>query len=157
MEIAQSIFALAKSNNGLFKSEKQSAFLISQLKKTDGCIGHADSGYNSCPIFASWDDKGITKIVKASKNGDTLMFERKQEGVLTVLEIKRIKSLERKLKALKKEIEERQIAFDNGSYDGSGDASTYSKGMIDRFNYFQEQKRKQCLEIEKIINEIKIR
>ncbi len=155
MEISKSIFALAKSNNGFFKSEKQSAFLISQLKNFDGCIGHADSGYNSCPIFASWDDKGITKIIKSSKNGDFLMFERKQAGVLTVLEIKRIKSLERKLKALKKEIEVRMLSFNNGSYNGSGDISTYSQDMIDRFNYFQEQKRNQCLEIEKIINEIK--
>jgi hypothetical protein len=155
MEISKSIFALAKSNNGLFKSEKQSDFLISQLKKFEGCIGHGDSGYNSCPIFASWDDKGVTKIIKSSKNGDVLMFERKQEGILTFLEIKKIKSLQRKLKKLKKEIEEKQISFEDGSYNGTGDVSTYSKDMINRFNYFQEQKKSQCLEIQKIINQIK--
>jgi hypothetical protein len=155
MEMSKSIFALAKSNNGFFKSEKQSAYLISQLERFDGCIGHADSGYNSCPIFANWDDKGITKIVKSSKNGDELMFERKQEGKLTILEIKRIKSLERKLKALKKEIEEKQLSFDTGDYNGSGDISTYSKDMIDRFNYYQGQKKNQCDTIEKLIKDIK--
>jgi hypothetical protein len=155
MKISKSIFTLAKSNNGFFKSEKQSVFLISQLNQFGGFIGHADSGYNSCPLFASWDDKGITKIVKLSKKGDVLMFERKKEGQLTDLEIKEIKSLERKLKALEREIKERQSSFDDGSYNGTGDISTYSQDMIERFNCYQEKKRNQLFEIEKLIKQIK--
>jgi hypothetical protein len=155
MEISKSIFALAKNNNGFFKSTKQSEFLISQLIRFDGFIGHADSGYNTCPIFANWDNDGILKIVKSTKNGNVVMFERKQANQLTILEIKKIKSLERSLKALKKEINDNQNIFDSGYYNGSGDISTYSIDNINLFNYFQEQKKNQCLEIEKIINAIK--
>lgn len=143
MEISKSIFGLAKSNNGFFKSEKQANFLISQMEQFGGCIGSANSGYNSCPIFASWDEKGITKIIKSSKNGDVIMFERKKEGVLTSLEIKDVKSLERKIKALKKEVKERQEAFESGNYNGSGNINTYTSDMIKRYNNFQKQKIEQ--------------
>lgn len=155
MEISKSIFGLAKSNNGFFKSEKQAQFLSSKIDEFSGYIGHANSGYNSCPIFASYDEKGITKIIKETKNGDVLMFERKKQGVLTTLEIKEIKRLERKLKALKKEIAEREDSFNSGNYNSSGDTSTYTDDMIERFNRFQEQKKEQVLNIERIIKEIK--
>ena len=155
MELSQSIFSLAKNNNGFFKSAKQSEFLTNQLIRFDGFIGHADSGYNTCAIFANWDKEGILKIVKSTKNGDVVMFERKQANQLTVLEVKKIKKLEKSLKALKKEINDNQNIFDSGYYNGSGDISTYSIENINLFNYFQEQKKNQCLEIEKIINAIK--
>lgn len=155
MEISKSIFGLAKSNNGFFKSEKQAAFLISQMSEFGGCIGHAKSGYNSCPIFASWDEKGITKIVKAAKNGDVIMFERKQEGILTSLEIKEIKSLERKIKTIENEVKKRQDSFDNGSYNGSGDVSTYTSDMIERFNYFQNQKIQQINSLKEKVCQLK--
>jgi len=155
MGISKSIFGLTKSNNGFFKSKKQAQFLISQMSSFDGCIGHANSGYNSCPIFASWDEKGITKVVKATINGDVLMFERKVEGVLTELEFKQIKSYERKIKALEKEINERQKSYDNGSYNRTGDTSTYSTDMIERFEYFQNQKKEQVKKIKEIICQLK--
>lgn len=155
MEISKSIFGLAKSNNGFFKSEKQAKFLSSKIDDLDGCIGHANSGYNSCPIFASYDDKGITKIIKSTKNGDVLMFERKNQGVLTSLEAKEIKRLERKLKALKMDIDEREDSFKSGNYNGSGDTSTYTDDMIERFNHFQTQYKEQALSIENRIKTIK--
>lgn len=155
MEISKSILGLTKSNNGFFKSEKQAQFLISQMESLDGCIGHADSGYNSCPIFASWDGEGITKLVKSTKNGDVLMFERKTEGVLTALELKQIKSHERKIKALEKEINERQKSFDDGRYNGTLDTSTYSNDMIQRFEFFQNQKKEQVKRIKEITCRLK--
>lgn len=155
MEISKSIFGLTKSNNGFFKSEKQAQFLISQMSSFDGFIGHANSGYNSCPLFAFWDESGITKIVKSAKNGDVVMFERKIEGSLTALEIKQIKTYERKIKALEKEINERQKSFDNGSYNRTGDTSTYSTDMIERFEYFQNQKKEQVKKIKEIICQLK--
>ena len=155
MEISKSIFGLAKSNNGFFKSEKQAAFLISQMSDLGGLIGHANSGYNSCPIFASWDEKGITKIIKSTKSGDVLMFERKHQGVLTTIEIKEIKSLERKIKVIEKEIRERQLSFDDGSYNRSGDVSTYNQDMIERFNHFQDQKIEQVKNLKNRICQLK--
>ena len=153
--MTKSIFGLAKSNNGFFKSEKQKQFLSSKIDEFGGCIGHANSGYHSCPIFATYDEKGITKIVKSTKNGDVLMFERKKRGVLTSLEVKEIKRLERKLKSLKKEVSEREDSFNSGNYNSSGDTSTYTNDMIERFNHFQAQKKEQILNIENIIRRIK--
>lgn len=155
MEISKSIFGLAKSNNGFFKSEKQSKFLIEKLSDFSGCIAHANSGFNSCPIFASWDGKGITKIVKSAKKGDVIMFERKQEGILTSLEIKEIKRLERKIKTLENEVKERQDSFDNGSYNGSGDVGTYTTDMIERFNRFQNQKIQQINSLKEKVCQLK--
>jgi len=140
MEISKSVFSLAKSNNGFFKSEKQSAFLIFQMSRFGGCIGHVSSGHNLCPVFANWDEKGITKIVKATKKGDVLMFERKQEGVLTALETKEIKRLEKRLKQIKKEVSENSVIFLSGKWNGSGDTSTYDYHTVELYCYYQQER-----------------
>ena len=134
MNLSHSILSLAKCNNGFFKSEKQAQFLIAQMSDFGGCIGHANSGYNSCPIFASWDEEGITKIVKASKKGDIVIFERKQEGILTELELKLIKKVEREIIRIEKEIIDDELSFKDGSYNGSGNINTYTSDMIERYN-----------------------
>ena len=139
-DISKSIFGLTKNNNGFFKSEKQAQFLIDQMTAVDGCFAHANSGFHSCPIFAKWDDKGIIKIVKATKKGDVIMFERKEKGVLTSIEIENTKRIERKIKSLEREISERKSAFENGSYNGTGDVNTYSHNMIERYHYFLNKK-----------------
>jgi hypothetical protein len=151
MNIQISVFALAKNNTGLFKSPKQAIFLISQLEKCDGCIGYL--GNSSSPIFVDWDDKGITKIIKATKKVDVLMFERKIDGVLTGVEIQKIKALEKRQKALKKEIKEREDAYNNGMWNGSGDITTYTQDMIDRFNYFHQEKIEHLKSIEAQLGE----
>lgn len=133
MDIQKSIFSLAKTNNGFFKSEKQADFLINQMKQTDGCIGHYNSGYNSCPIFSEWDNEGITKITKKGKNKETIVFERKQEGILTAFEVQELKSIKRKINALEKQVSERIESYNNGSYNGTGDISTYSVDMTERY------------------------
>lgn len=140
MEISVSIFGLAKNNNGFFKSEKQAKFLISQMEKMSTCIGHVSSGFNSCPVFATWDEKGITALVKSTKNGDVVMFERKLDGVLTSIEAKEMKRISKRIKDLEREINERQDRFNSGQYNGSGDINTYTPEEIKRFNSFQESK-----------------
>ena len=114
--ISISIFSLAKNNNGLFKSEKQANFILQILQDRQNYIGAADSGYNSCPIFAYADKLGITKIVKSTNKGNKAMFERKVEGVISPLEAKKIKSKNRRIKKLEKQLAERLKAFDNGAY-----------------------------------------
>lgn len=154
MNISKSIFALTKCNNGFFKSEKQAAFLIDQMEKANGCIGISNSGYNQCPIFAEWDGKGITKLVKHGKR-HTVMFERKIQGVLTGPEKKEIKRLERKVKSINKEIKDVELSFHDGSYNGTGDASTYTKDMIERYESGQEKRHDQVAAFENEINQIK--
>jgi len=140
MEISQSVFGLAKNNNGFFKSEKQAAFLISQMNRFGGYFGSVSSGHNSCPVFANWDEKGITKIIKSSKKGDVVMFERKKDGILTSLETKEIKRLEKRLKQIKKEVAENSVIFLSGKWNGSGDTSTYEYHTIELYCYFQQER-----------------
>lgn len=155
MDISKSIFTLTKYNNGLFKSEKQADFLIDQMQQTGGCIGIANSGYNQCPIFAEWDAEGITKVVKHGKKKHTIMFERKTPGVLTEVEKKRIKSIERKIKSLNKEIKEVELSFKDGSYNGTGDVSTYTEDMIERYESGQKKRRDKVAVFLLEINQIK--
>lgn len=154
MNISKSIFTLTKYNNGFFKSEKQAAFLIDQMEKADGCIGVANSGYNQCPIFAEWDNKGITKVVKHNKK-HTVMFERKTPGILTEPEKKEIKRLERKAKSINKDIKEFEQSFRDGSYNKTGDVSTYTADMIERYEAGQQKRRDQVSNLEDKINQIK--
>jgi hypothetical protein len=140
-----SIFGLAKNNNGFFKSEKQASFLISQLSQFDGYVTNADSGYNTCPIFAEWDAKGITKLIKHSNTKKglvcVLMFERKEGSKLTEIEIKQLASLTRKVKGLEKDLTEYVQSFHNGTYSKRKDENgqyfpdtveTYYKGVSRR-------------------------
>lgn len=138
MEITSTVLGLVKYNNGFFKSPQQASYLISQMNQLDGCIGHTSSGYHSCPLFAEWDKQGIVRIIKHTntKDGrrDVVTFERKEEGRLSSVEVKEITTLKRKLKKMEKDLDERKESFKNGSYNGSGDVSTYSSNMIDLYN-----------------------
>jgi hypothetical protein len=159
MSLAQSVFSLAKSNNGFFKSTKQADFLISKINSLEGFVGTVTSGYNSCAIFAENDDKGITKITKSTKKGQVVMFERKVEGTLTVLEIKELKKLKRAYKNLTADFNERVEGFKSGKYNGSMDITTYTVDMIIRYLEQNEIKqlaisraKKRIVELEKINN-----
>ena len=83
------------------------------------------------------------------------MFERKEEGVLTFLEIKEVKRLEKKIKSIQKEIDDRQFSFDNGSYNGSGDIGTYTYDMIARFKQQQSQKIEQINKLREKLCQLK--
>lgn len=113
-----SILGLAKYNNGYFKSEKQSDFLIKMLEENDGHIGF--NNYNNYPIFVKWDKKGITEIVEIgnTKKGVVrkLKFQRKIKGVITDSDIKEIKRLNRIIKSTQGEIDSRLKSFELGKY-----------------------------------------
>lgn len=157
MDILSSIFGLVKNNNGFFKSEKQAEFLISQMEKLDGNIGFTSSGYHSCPIFASWDEKGIIKIIKHSKTKsgckDIVTFERTVKGVLNGLQFKEIASLKRRVKSLEKDLQEKRTSFAGGSYNSSGDVSTYTNDMIDRYNRICQSLENQISSLKNLIDE----
>lgn len=108
--IKTSVYHLAYKNNGFWKSEKQATFLMSVLQ-SENCIGFADSGYNSCPIFVIWDNDGITQIYKKSKTKtgckEVIVWERKIQGVHTAAEKREIKRLEKTLKEVLKSIADR--------------------------------------------------
>lgn len=76
--LAQSIYSLAKNNNGFFKSDVQANFLRSQLDRVNGAFANGDVYGNSYTDFAEYDDKGITRIFrKAFKtNKEKEIFKR---------------------------------------------------------------------------------
>lgn len=63
-----SVYSLVKSNNGFFKSDKQAAFLISQLDASKGMFiesfsfGEFNGAKALRTVFVSWDSQGITEI-----------------------------------------------------------------------------------------------
>ena len=158
MEIQSSILGLAKNNNGFFKSEKQADFLISQMEISDGCIGHFTSGYHSCPLFATHDKEGILKIEKQTVKGIVAIFERVVEGTLNSLQLKRLKSLKTNLKKLEIQLQNRISSWEDGSYNRSGDKSTYDtdKGIVERYEYFNNQIENQITYLNSEIEKMKI-
>ena len=109
LNIKISVLSLCKNNNGYFKSEKQAKYLTSQLEKWGGHIGQNDSGYNTCPLSATWDDDGIIKTTKYTKSkGRVTVWERRVSGVLSETDKKLLKKRKRKLKELNKQLDSRE-------------------------------------------------
>ena len=160
-ELSKSVFGLTKNNNGLFKSEAQAKFLISQININQGLVGYADSGYNSIPIFAEYDEKGITKLVKRSndkslKDKNVVVFERKNDNGLNTLEIKELNTLKRNLKKLETQLNDKVTSWESGNYNKSGDKSTYDsdKGTVERYEYFKSQLENSIFSLKKRINDL---
>jgi hypothetical protein len=80
--LAQSVYSLAKNNNGYFKSDKQAAFLKNQIDKGQGAVGHQEAYGNYVTVFAEYDDRGITKIfTKSPKTGrEVVKFQRMSDA-----------------------------------------------------------------------------
>jgi hypothetical protein len=126
-DIAKSFASLVNNNNGLFKSEKQAAFLLSMCQegKTFICGGHVYK--NPFIMLYHCNDKGVVKVEKHTPHTGKLIttWEPKQEGALSIKEKKLLKVWDRDIKALEKAIISRQASWDSGQYDHS---------MIDLFN-----------------------
>jgi hypothetical protein len=66
--ILVSVYALAKNNNGFFKSEKQAAFLTAELDKAQGTFiegfsfGEYNGAYSTRTVTVAYDAQGITEI-----------------------------------------------------------------------------------------------
>jgi hypothetical protein len=96
-KILASCFNLAKlENNGMFKSEKQAAFLLANFDSNSEYTAITKGPYDSTLIWTVKADKtGIVSITKlARKSGKTaITFERKSDSELTALVIsERIKA-----------------------------------------------------------------
>lgn len=96
--LIDSIFSLLKKNNGKFKSEKQSDFLITQLKMHTGFLGYVNNGKIKNPIFVEYDKYGITKLLKklTGSNMIEIIFERNAQSELhpkDVIMLKKIESI----------------------------------------------------------------
>lgn len=124
INLKMSVLGLCKYNNGMFKSEKQASFLKSMMDQKNGLVGHTEHGR---PYFAEYDDNGITKITVGTRPPE-LYWERKVQGILRPVDIKTIKSFQRKIKVLEKEIASREAGLKDGSY-------------IDKYGVIDEKKQ----------------
>ena len=150
---------LANKNNGLFVSKKQAEFLTKYATERDGCIGHLMANRN--PVFVELDNLGITKMYyqSSTKKGysDVSIFERTVKGELNAMQIKEIKRLERIVAKVQKEFQRHADAFADGSYNGSGDPSTYinDKYIVNLHKRSQERRTEQIQNLENAIQKIK--
>lgn len=157
--IYKSFQYLANKKNGLFVSEKQAEFLTKYAAERDGCIGYLHANRN--PVFVGLDNLGITKMYyqSSTKKGysDVLIFERTVKGELNAMQIKEIKRLERIVAKVKKEFQIHADAFADGSYNSSGDPSTYmnDKSIVDLHKRSQERRTEQIQNLENAIKKIK--
>ena len=133
---------LIKTNNGFFKSEKQAKFLIFELKKEYGNIFTASAFGNSVVLTYKFDDKGITEKLNTSlkKQSESVVWNRKIEGVLSIEDKKKMAALNREIKKLEKSINERDAAYNAGQY--AGYETLYNKANEDaqsKLQAFKEQ------------------
>ena len=105
-DVTKSIYALAKNNNGYFKSPAQAQFLKGQLYRRDGVVGSGNTYGNSHTDFAEYDDKGIIKIERhlATTGNSKIIFQRKEGTNLTQADEKNIRFYKRKIKELEQDL-----------------------------------------------------
>ncbi|PNX49426.1 MAG: hypothetical protein BV456_08955 [Thermoplasmata archaeon M8B2D] len=108
-DISKSFANLVNYNNGFFKSEKQSAFLLSQ---TD-CNVYTSCGNVYCNSFTIdyyCDKDGVVKVEQHNfKTGKiVLKWERKIKGKQTIQDKKTIAQLKRRIKKYEKSIKSRE-------------------------------------------------
>lgn len=139
--LAQSIYGLVKSNNGLFKSDAQANFLKSQLDRSSGVFGSGSAYGNSYTDFAEYDDKGIVRITrKAFKTGkESTFWERKVQGKLTPADEKAVRYYNKEIKKLEQSIARRQAA--KAEFEEKGLMNLYrerEQAELDRLNGFKQ-------------------
>lgn len=150
---------LVQFNNGFFKSEKQAEFLSQYATERDGCIGNLTINKN--PVFVELDEKGIVKMYyqSSTKKGysSVLIFQRVVLGELNEIQIKKIKKLEKEIAKERKEFERIAKSFADGSYNNSGDPSTYMNDeyVVSLYKRGQERRVEKMKNLEQAILKIK--
>lgn len=114
--LAQSFASLVKTNNGMFKSPAQAAFLLSQCQASEYISSGSIMG-SGFTVHYECDTLGVTAVIKYTKTkGFVTQWTRVVEGQVSVQDAKEIKRLERLIKATKKTIDSRQASYDSGEY-----------------------------------------
>lgn len=116
--LQMSLENLIATNNGLFKSDAQAKFLLSEIKKEFGNVFVTSVYGNSVKLTYIYDNTGIVEKTNTSvkKGTQTVVWKRKVQGVLSIDEAKQLKHIKKSIKDLKKSIEVRDAAYANGEY-----------------------------------------
>lgn len=135
MSISLSFASLVKSNNGMFKSEAQAKFLLSQCQETNTFSSGGNVYGNSFTLSYVCDDKGIVSVEKylPGKGKVQTTWMRHVEGTTNAVEsaskAKEIKRLNKEIKSLEKRIQARKEAFQAGEYVGMEELYNDSMGQ----------------------------
>ena len=130
-ELAMSLNSLMKTNDGLFKSDKQAKFILSQAVDNQVVTG-GDMYGNTFTMFYNLDDKGVVSVEKylPKKGTSTITWERPTEGKTAVQVAKSQASAKRhntaQLKAAQKTID----SFDDRISAHGENASPEMKAML---------------------------
>ena len=121
-DVAMSFAGLVKNNGGLFKSDKQAAFLLSQC--ADNVYVACGRHWGSFTNEYHCDQQGVTKVVHHTLNtGFKVTWTRPAVGEVSVQDAKEIKRIKREIKNLEKKLASRDESFAQGQY--AGMESTY--------------------------------
>ena len=114
--VAQSFANIVKTNNGLFKSPAQAAFLLSQCSNGE----YVTSGItyrSSYALFYTVDEQGVVRVQKqTAAKGLSTEWERCVAGQTSVQDAKEIKRLKRLIKQTERTIAEREAARAAGEF-----------------------------------------
>jgi len=81
MGFSKSLFSLANTNNGIFKSAEQASFLLNQCQEEGSYFGGNGSCYGHSFFFEfSFDSEGLCKITKHTKMQSKITWERMDES-----------------------------------------------------------------------------
>ena len=108
--------------------EAQAEFLLSKLKEEFGNEFLTSVYNNSVVIAYEYDDKGIVRKTNRSvkKHTTKVVWERKEEGKISIEEAQKLKQIKKEISKLKKNISNRLVAKENGQYDGMEELFTKS-------------------------------
>lgn len=129
-DLAMSLNNLMKTNDGLFKSDKQAKFILSQA--TDNQVVTGGNMYgNSFTMFYNLDDKGVVSVEKHTpRKGSTVTWERPSEGKTAVQVAKAQASTKRRNTAQLKAAHETVQGFDERIAAHGENASPGMKAML---------------------------
>ena len=114
-DLGVSFASLVKNNGGLFKSEKQAAFLLSMCN--DNVYIACGRSWDSFTNEYHCDQQGVIKVVHHSKAaGFKITWTRPIAGEVSVQDAKEIKRLKREIKSLEKSMASREKSFVEGQY-----------------------------------------
>ena len=110
-DIGISLASLVKSNNGIFKSEKQAQFLHSKTNDGVAIVGEICYGHS---YFTEYhlDASGVLKVVRLNKAGRKVMWERAGSVEVPIQVSKELNRLKRMHKEVSIRVHEIQELMD---------------------------------------------
>lgn len=110
-DIGISLASLVKSNNGIFKSQKQAQFLHSKANDGVAIVGDICYGHS---YFTEYhlDAEGVLKVIRLNKAGKKVMWERAGSVAVPIQVTKELNRLKRMHKEVSLRVQETQELMD---------------------------------------------